>query len=363
MPRLLRKAPLEPGEPAPWFRTRTASNPDYQFSSVAGRTIVVCFFQSMADPLSREVIEAMHARPEVFEDDNASWFGVSEDPEDERQARVADRYPGFRYFWDPERAISGLFGVNERTTYVLDIALRVVAAIPFGDDARAHAANVCAVVAAQPPVDAVTPLGAPVLVVPRVFEEALCERLRRYYDENASYDSGFMKEREGKTVRMLNHDFKRRRDCQIEDAQLREACAKGIDGKLRPQIERAFQFRATRIERQIVACYDATRGGFFRAHRDNTTKGTAHRRFAVSLFLNEDFEGGTLRFPEYGRHLYKAPLGGAVVFSCSMLHEATPVTRGRRYMYLPFLYDDEGAALRAKNSVHLADDQLRYRRS
>ena len=57
----------------------------------------------------------------------------------------------------------------------------------------------------------------------------------------------------------------------------------GIDGKLRPQIERAFQFRATRIERQIVACDDSAERGFFRAHRDNTTQGTAHRRFAVSL--------------------------------------------------------------------------------
>jgi predicted 2-oxoglutarate/Fe(II)-dependent dioxygenase YbiX len=212
-------------------------------------------------------------------------------------------------------------------------------------------------------VDAVTPLGAPVLVAPAIFDATLCRELTRYYEENASYDSGFMKEREGKTVRMLNHEFKRRRDCQIEDAKLRDACAKGIEGKLRPLIERAFQFRATRIERQIVACYDATEGGFFRAHRDNTTKGTAHRRFAVSLFLNDDFEGGTLRFPEYGSHQYKAPAGGAVVFSCSMLHEATPVTRGRRYMYLPFLYDDASAAVRATNSVHLADDQLRYRRS
>lgn len=33
----------------------------------------------------------------------------------------------------------------------------------------------------------------------------------------------------------------------------------------------------------------------------------------------------------------------AVVFSCSLLHEATPVTQGLRYCYLPFLYDDAAA--------------------
>jgi hypothetical protein len=38
-----------------------------------------------------------------------------------------------------------------------------------------------------------------------------------------------------------------------------------------------------------------------------------------------------------------------VVFSCSLLHEAMPVTRGKRYMFLPFLYDEAGARVRAEN--------------
>jgi predicted 2-oxoglutarate/Fe(II)-dependent dioxygenase YbiX len=74
----------------------------------------------------------------------------------------------------------------------------------------------------------------------------------------------------------------------------------------------------------------------------------------VSLFLNAgEFEGGQLRFPEYGNATYAAPTGGAVVFSCSMLHEATPVTKGKRYMFLPFLYDDAAANLRTENEKYL----------
>jgi hypothetical protein len=107
-----------------------------------------------------------------------------------------------------------------------------------------------------------------------------------------------------------------------------------------PEIAKAFQFRVTRIERYIVACYDAADGGHFRAHRDNTTKGTAHRRFAVSINLNDGYDGGELWFPEFGPRRYRPPAGGAVVFSCSLLHEATRVTRGVRYATLPFLYDD-----------------------
>jgi predicted 2-oxoglutarate/Fe(II)-dependent dioxygenase YbiX len=121
-----------------------------------------------------------------------------------------------------------------------------------------------------------------------------------------------------------------------------------------PEIHKAFQFRANRMERYIVACYEADTGGHFRAHRDNTTKGTAHRRFAVSLILNTgEFEGGNLRFPEFGPHLYSAPAGGAVVFSCSLLHEATTVTSGKRYVFLPFLYDDAAARIREENLKYL----------
>jgi predicted 2-oxoglutarate/Fe(II)-dependent dioxygenase YbiX len=97
----------------------------------------------------------------------------------------------------------------------------------------------------------------------------------------------------------------------------------------------------------------AKNGGHFRAHRDNTTKGTAHRRFALSLNLNDDFEGGELSFPEYGPRSYKMPAGCAVIFSGSLLHKVSPVTRGRRYAFLPFLYDDAAAALREKNNAYL----------
>jgi len=119
-------------------------------------------------------------------------------------------------------------------------------------------------------------------------------------------------------------------------------------------IRRAYQYEPTRIERHIVARYDAEEGGFFKPHRDNTTKGTAHRRFAVTLNLNaEEYEGGDLRLPEFGPQAYRAPTGGALVFSCSLLHEALPVTKGRRYAYLPFLYGERDAKLRERNERFL----------
>ena len=50
---------------------------------------------------------------------------------------------------------------------------------------------------------------------------------------------------------------------------------------------------------------------------------------------------------------WRPPAGGAVVFSCGMLHEVTPITRGRRYAFLPFLYDEAAARVREANNPHL----------
>jgi hypothetical protein len=41
------------------------------------------------------------------------------------------------------------------------------------------------------------------------------------------------------------------------------------------------------------------------------------------------------------------------VFCCSLQHEATPVTKGRRYAFLPFLYDEAGQAIRDRNAAYL----------
>jgi predicted 2-oxoglutarate/Fe(II)-dependent dioxygenase YbiX len=188
-------------------------------------------------------------------------------------------------------------------------------------------------------------------VVSRVFEPELCRRLIAYYEEHGGVDSGFMRDTPEKTIEVIDYAMKRRADREIVNEALKNECLVRIRDRIAPELRKAFQFQATRIERYIVACYESQTQGHFRSHRDNTTRGTAHRRFAVSLNLNTgEFDGGQLRFPEFGPRLFTPPLGGAVVFSCSLLHEAMPVTRGKRYVFLPFLYDEEAAKVRQANA-------------
>ena len=362
-----RKNLFVPGEPAPWFSANCLGNPQFAFHSVAGRYIVLCFFESMARPDSERIVRDFLNYQQAFDDENACFFGVSTDPEDERLGRARDSVPGVRFFWDFDRAASRLYGAVTGEngseafrphTLLLDERLRVLAAVPFQPSPETHAARIMDFLKRLPPIGPprLATIQAPVLVVPRLFEPKLCQTLIRYYEERGGQESGFMQEKDGRTVSVYDHEFKRRRDQEIADEELRKACMVRIHDRLVPEIHKAFQFRATRIERYIVACYDATSGGHFRPHRDNTTKGTAHRRFAVSLNLNTgEYEGGSLRFPEFGPQLYVPPAGGAVVFSCSLLHEATPVTAGKRYAFLPFLYDDEAARIRAANLGFLGE--------
>jgi peroxiredoxin len=360
----MRTLPLSVGEPAPWFRCRTPTLDDFVFHSVAGRYIVMAFFGSAADPVAAELLRQIDADRARFNDVDLSFFGVSIDPDDERLSRVANKLPGIRFFWDFDRAVSALYaaalpdGGYRPIVYVLDPALRVLAALK--PDGRHNAyASLFALLDRVPKTAPayVASVQAPVLVLPRIFEPALCETLIDYYGRSNPQDSGFMRDIGGVTTTVFDYRHKRRRDCLVADEALRKACMVRIYDRLAPEIHKAFQVRVTRMERYMVACYDSKEAAHFAPHRDNTTKGTAHRRFAVSLFLNTGaYDGGFLRFPEFGSALYAAPAGGAVVFSCSLLHEATTVTRGRRFMFLPFLYDEAGRAIREENVPYLEPD-------
>ena len=359
---------LNVGDPVPWFTVRSSNAAEFHFDTVGGRHIVLTFFGSAERSDMRAMLDEFQSVDDVFDDKNACFFGVSNDAGDEREARVIQRVPGYRYFWDFDGQVAARYGLLRRdeatqkgvlapVTYVLDPSLRVLGVFPITDPAK-HAGEVLAFMRQLPDLQAsgTAKPPAPILVVPRVFEPELCRELIELYHSQGGEESGFMQtDAQGRTVEAMDHQHKRRRDCIIEDDELKAHLRDRVNRRIVPEIRKAFQFQATRIERYIVACYDAADGGHFNAHRDNTTKGTAHRRFACTINLNaEDYEGGELMFREYDRHTYKAPTGGAVVFSCSLLHEATPVTKGTRYCFLPFLYDDPAARIREENLKYVA---------
>ncbi len=249
-----------------------------------------------------------------------------------------------------------------RQWVVIDPTLRVLATIPFRQD-RGDLQEVMGLLDGLSPPErhAGLEIMAPVLFLPRVFEPDICRHLIGLYEAQGGEESGFMREIGGKTMGITDPGFKRRKDYNIEDQELIAALQARFLRRVVPEIAKVHQFKVTRMERYIVSCYAAEDGGHFSAHRDNTTKGTAHRRFAVSINLNDDFEGGEVSFPEYGPRSFKAPPGGAVVFSCSLLHKVSKVTKGRRFAFLPFLYDDAAARIREENVCYIGENGSNYR--
>ena len=97
-------------------------------------------------------------------------------------------------------------------------------------------------------------------------------------------------------------------------------------------------------------------GGYFRRHRDNGAENVTFREFAPSVNLNTgDYEGGALRFPEYSDHWYRPGIGAGIIFSASLLHEAMPVTRGRRYVLLTFFHGEAAEVRRVAYEARVAN--------
>lgn len=361
----LARSPIpKPGQPIDWFRAPVLhGNSNYSISIVAGRPMLFLFFGSAADPRVKAALDLALGQADIFDDVRSCFFGVTVDPSDESEARIAPRIPGIRHFTDYNCELSWMFGAIDRSEpghyiphwLVIDRQLRLVGRYHLDEFGRAMAVLRSLIARGQ------EDSWAPVLEVPDVLEHSLCDQLVNLYRSEGGVESGFMRDVDGKTVHVIDHGHKQRCDLAIADPELRRKLLGRVYERVLPMIQRAFQFEVTRMERYIIACYDAESGGHFRPHRDNTTKGTAHRRFAVTINLNTgEYDGGQLLFPEYGQRQYLAPKGGAIVFSCSLLHQAQPVTRGQRFAFLPFLYDEAAAAIRLANNDFLGEGVSQY---
>jgi predicted 2-oxoglutarate/Fe(II)-dependent dioxygenase YbiX len=350
------------GDPVPWFGAPLLSGGSFHLQVAAGRWIVLSFLGSPAEARVERELEALLCDAHLFDDDKLVFYGVLTSPPADPTPYLACSTSAISFIADYDGAISKTYGAAETPrTIVLDPMLRTIANIAW-DHPDGHASTVCSVLQSLPPVDAAAgvPMTAPVLTVPRVFDFPLCDALVQFYDKIGGQDSGFLLDVESKTAQVVDHRMKRRSDLVVAHPVLREAIRDQIVRRMLPPIQRFFQFQATRMDRYIVACYDSSVGGYFQQHRDNENIGAQHRRFAVSINLSNDFDGCDLIFPEFGRKSYRPPMAGAVVFSCGALHQVTPVTRGRRYAFLAFLYGEADAALREANNEKLHDGAARY---
>jgi predicted 2-oxoglutarate/Fe(II)-dependent dioxygenase YbiX len=344
-------AQLARGDLLPRIYPRVGDQERFAIDACAGRYIVLCFIGSAGDPFGRRTAEVLLKYGERHDAKHITMFAISCDRKDETEKRIPERARIVRAGYDFDLAVSRACGAAShensapyrRMWMVIDPTLRVLAVIPFRLDDADHQ-KVFQFLDRLPVPEryASFEIPAPVLILPNIFDPELCQRLIRLYDQAGGMESGVV--RDGREI--LDASAKRRKDVSIADPATIRQVQKLILTRACPEIERLFFMKITRMERYIVGCYAAEDGGHFIPHRDNTSVATEYRRYAISINLNADFEGGEVSFPEYSPRGYKAPPGWGVVFPCNILHRVAKVTSGKRYAFLPFVYDEDGKRIR-----------------
>jgi hypothetical protein len=313
-----------------------------------GRYFVLAYLPASAPHEEIRGAMAQLARHEtVFDDVHCCFFGILKHPRLIESAQ--DSPPGIRWFLDPDGELFRASGMSSNGEgddsgwIVLDPALRVMRTAPLSEAER-----LLRWVSELPSVDdhAGIRIHAPVLVVPRVLEPELCAELVAMH-RNGRREAGTVigLSDDGEVLeRAVEPDYRAAVQTRIEDPDLKRRIDDRLRRRLAPELLRALRYEVGEIEGQIVVAYDAADKGRFRVHRDNLPP-LDHRQFTFAINLNaDDYEGGDLRFPEYGSATYRPPTGAAIVFASSLLHEVTLLRRGRRYVLVAWLVDRRAKA-------------------
>lgn len=327
---------LESGDRAPPFTLTDREGSGIRlYSEATGAPIILVFVTGAAETaVDGEITNPKGAKTLVITDGNPEATGplTKDCPE----------------LFDKSGETTAAYGVSNGTTVILlDANLRVVETFAPGSTSVAArlAEHLDTLVITE---TASATRQAPVLLIPRVFDPDTCRLLMDHFETEGGEEGNTVRVIDGEIVRAPNFDAKRRRDVSITDPHMISLLQGLMSRRVLQELYRAFQVKMTYVEEFKLGCYEAENSGFFRAHRDNTTPATRHRQFAMTLNLNaDDFEGGELRFPEFGNSLYKPATGEAIVFSCTLMHEVMPMLRGRRYTLLSFLHDDTGEEIRS----------------
>jgi hypothetical protein len=152
-------------------------------------------------------------------------------------------------------------------------------------------------------------LTAPVMLLPGILDSDDCGRLLNLISRSGPAN-GFV---------------------PVEDADLAAQIHKTLLRRIGPEVEKAFAFDDFAIEALALRWNEGALSGASDCRREITDPAVQGRSFSLILDLaSEAYEGGDIRFPEYGPHVYRPGTGGGLVYSGTLLRELRPVSTGRR---------------------------------
>lgn len=323
-------------------------NEDY----LSGKHLVLVFLNSANGQLNSDTLRQVAAAQEVLYENNTTVIAFTA-RNDHRDNFNLKRETGF--VWpvinDPGGSVFAAYGLHKLHGEAIRLVLltpqrQVRAWFDSPADISATLKDIIAMTTSLTEFEDArwSACHAPVLHVPNVFSPEECSQLVTRFNQQEQYL--VRPPREGEVsgnfkVPVYEHHRQDRVDQIINDPKTLQFLDERIFSRIAPMIMKAFAFQVTRREAIHVARYTGAREGHHMGHRDNTSAAMSYRRFALSIALNNDFEGGEITFREYSPYGYKPFPGTALIFSSSLLHEVSEISRGTRYSLISNLFNDE----------------------
>ena len=267
---------------------------------------------------------------------------------------------GFPVITDPGGLAFAAYGLHKNGTSLAPTQMRSVVLTPYRqircfwdiEMTKNHAEKAAALIdqaklAEEASWSAPHP---PVLIVPNVFSKEECASLIDDYEKSGDLHvipPKSVKDAAGVKIPVYEYDRQDRVDHILTDPARLAFLDERLKERVFPAIQKAFAFSVSRRENLTLARYVGARSGVEIGHRDNVA-GTTHRRFALSVSLNDGYEDGGVVFREYSNRGYRLEPGSALVFSSSLLHEVQETKGGVRYNLLSHLYNDASAPIAAR---------------
>jgi peroxiredoxin len=339
---------LAAGDPAPRIVALDHEGiPFYSHADlVTGRPLVLLFCPAVRDEAAAALC-AVRDNHDAFQALGACVVAITRLPPEANGVVHADLRLPFKLLTDAMGDVSRAYGAGDTASVViLDGNHRIAGILSSGPAAAPAEAALRCLRETLPPRSESIRSHAPILLLPRVLDASDCGRLIELWHRPVHVwpsADGFRSE--GHTREQ--GDFKvghsgaygQMTEYVVRDAAVQRFLDQRFNRRVAGEMRKAFQTGVSGREDYRIVRYDSASGGVLHAHRDNATKEIAHRRFTMTINLNAgEYQGGALRFREYGDHLYEVERGTAVIWSASLLHEVMPVTGGARFVLGVHMY-------------------------
>jgi len=349
---------IDAGDSAPYVRAPdhegkpTASDGDL----VSGKPVLLLFAPSLEDDAVAAGLQAFGAAAAHLESLKATLFVISRagiEPNAAARERLALPYA---ILADAKADIFKAYGIDPHpampslTLFILDAGHRAARVLERMEPKPMIAETLAELerLSLARPVETLRS-HPPVLLLPRMLSLGDCDYLVEIWHHNVpeyttdGFTNAGTRTEAGDYKVVHDGAYGKAVEYIVQDQALQRFIDKRMRRRLLPEIKKAFQASGLKREGYRIAGYESRAGGYLNPHRDNSTPANAHRRFTMTINLNASaYEGGALRFREYGEQLYDVERGTAIVWSASLLHEVLPVTKGYRLVLGVHMFGGDG---------------------